>query len=83
MISDIPNDKIFLHSEMNNNNSTFHNNELTNVDDDTISNELKMTIFYLKSKYLIPHIRLYVNIYITILRTRVKYQIMLLVCYLK
>ena len=26
---------------MNNNNSTFHNNELTNVDDDTISNELK------------------------------------------
>ena len=83
MISDIPNDEIFLHSEINNNNLTFHNNEYINVNDDTISNELKSTFCYLKNEYLIRHIRLYVNIYITLSRTRVKYQILLLVCYFK
>ena len=41
MISDIPNDEIFLHFEINNNNLTLHNNELMHVNDDTISNELK------------------------------------------
>ena len=42
MVSDIPNDEMFLHSEINNNNLTFPNNELMNMNDDTISNELKI-----------------------------------------
>ena len=42
MISDIPNDEIFLHSEIKNNNSIFHNNELMKVNDVNISNELKI-----------------------------------------
>ena len=38
MISNIPNDEMFLHSEINNNNSTLHNNELMKVNDVNISN---------------------------------------------
>ena len=38
MVSDIPNDEMFLHSEINNNNSTLHNNELMKVNDVNISN---------------------------------------------
>ena len=59
MISDIPNDEMFLNSEINNNNLTFHDNELMNMNDNYISNELKITISYLKNKYLIHYIRLY------------------------
>ena len=39
MITDIPNDEIFLHSEINN------DNELMNVNDNYISNELKIDNF--------------------------------------
>ena len=45
MISNIPNGEMFLHSEINNNNFTFHDNELMNVNDDYISNELKIDHF--------------------------------------
>ena len=83
MISDIPNDEMFLHSEINNNNLIFHDNELSNVNNDYISNELKIDHVLPEEQYLIHHIRLYVKIYIMISSTRVKYQIMLLICYLK
>ena len=42
MISDIPNEEIFLHSEINNNNSAFHNNKLMKMNGVNISNELKI-----------------------------------------
>ena len=77
MITDIPNDEIFIHSKNNN------DKELMNVNDNYISHELKINNFLLKNKYLIHHTRLYVKIYTMISRTRVKYPIILLVCYLK
>ena len=42
MISDVPNDEIFLHSEINNHNTTVNNNELMIVNDVKIPNELKV-----------------------------------------
>ena len=42
MISDVPNDEIFLHNEINNHNITVNNNELMIVNDVKIPNELKV-----------------------------------------
>ena len=77
MITDIENDEIFIHSKINN------DNELMNVNDNYISNELKIENFLPENKYLIYYIRLYVKIYTVISNSRAKYPIMVLVCYFK
>ena len=70
MITDIPNVETFHHSKIKN------DNELMNVNDNFISKELKIN-------KILPEQRLYVTIYTMISRTKVKYPIMLLVCYWK
>ena len=78
MIIDIPNDQMFLHNETNNNN----NNESMRTMLESLTNG-QLKIFYQKIEYLIHCILLYVIIYITTSRTRMKYQNILLVCYSK
>ena len=77
MISDIPNVETFHHSEIKN------VNELMNVNDNFISKELEINKILPEQQMSFHHTRLYVTIYTTISRTKMKYPIMLLVCYWK
>ena len=77
MISDIPNVETFHHSEIKN------VNELMNVNDNFISKELEINKILPEQQMSFHHTRLYVTIYTMISRTKIKYPIMLLVCYWK
>ena len=86
MIRNVPNDKMFLHNEINSHNTTVNNNEIMIVNDVKIPNELKIEDLLPEERIsysLYYLILLYVIIYITISKTRMKYQNTLLVYYSK